>query len=180
MIVRHDAADPRRYYPVELPPVRDPGLPEVPEATLRAEVEAWVRGPLSEGLANGLATTSDPALRLALEVRFATSVDVYTLTVHGARVTVTRALDDDWDALNVVAGSLLWEVLRARRHWGDVLLAGALRACTRAYHVDTAGLRPLALGDIFLYHGLSYETSIRRAVERQVTCSSPACSSPAC
>jgi hypothetical protein len=164
MLERHDDADPRRYFPVELPPVRDPGLPDVPEATMRAEVEAWVRGPL----ARGLAQLDGPELRLALEVRFAAAVDAYTLTVQRASVAVARGLDDDWDGLNVVAGSPLWEVLKARRHWGDVLLAGALRAITRAYRVDVAGLRPLALGDVFLYHGLSYDESFRRAVQRQV------------
>ena len=165
LLVVHDATDPRRYNPLELPPVGDPGLADVAEAVARAEVRAWVRGPLARGLARALG--EGPPLRLALEVRFVDAVDRWTLRVAGGQVDVEN-WDDDWDALNIVAGSLLWEVLQARRHWGDVLLAGALRACTRAYRVDEAGLRPLALGDVFLYHGLGYEASIRRAVEREV------------
>lgn len=164
LLIVEDTVDPRAYFPFDLPPVRDPGLADAPEAAMRADVERWIHGPLADGLAR-LAT---PGLRLALEVRFTAAVDAYTLTTDPAGVTVARALDDDWDALNVIAGSLLWEVIHARRHWGDVLLAGALRACTRAYRVDASGLRPLALADIFLYHGLSYDESIRRAVVRQV------------
>ena len=166
LLVAHDPADPRNYHPLELEPVRDPGLGDVAESTLRADVDAWIRGPLVRGLARACA--GGPSLRLALEVRFAATVAAYTLITDGPNVRVERGLDDDWDALNVVAGSLLWEVLQARRHWGDVLLAGALRACTRAYHVDTAGLQPLALAEVFLYHGLSYDDSVRRAVERSV------------
>jgi hypothetical protein len=161
LLVRLGGDDPRRFAPLELPPVRDPGLADVAEATQRADVERWVRGPLADGLARALPR----GLRCALEVRCAAAVDVYTLTAGGP---VARALDDDWDALTLIAGSPLWEVLQARRHWGDVLLAGALRACTRAYQIDERGLHALPIGEIFLYHGLAYDESVRRAVVRQV------------
>jgi hypothetical protein len=158
--------DPRSYLPVDLPPLRDPGLPDMPEEIIRADVEAWIRDTLAPALAR---TCSDfPALRLAVEVRFTAAVDVFTLEVARGATRVTRELDDDWDALNVVAGSLLWEVLHARKNWGDLLLSGALRACTRAYDVRDGRLQPLPLGEIFLYHGLSYDDAVRRAVEREV------------
>lgn len=164
LVALHGDRDPRHYFPVDLPPLRDPGLPDMPEETLRADVAAWIR----DTLAPALARTDFPALRLALEVRFTAAVDVFTLAVARGAVTVTRELDDDWDALNVVAGSLLWEVLHARKNWGDLLLSGALRACTRAYDVADGRLRPLPLGEIFLYYGLSYDDAVRRAVERDV------------
>lgn len=159
-----EPGDPRTYSPLDSPPVHDPGLPDVDAAVVRADIDAWVRGPL----ARGLARARWPPLRLVLDVRLPAGPEVYTLTTRADAVTVERGRDDDWDALNIVAGSLLWEVLQARRHWGDVLLSGALRACTRAYHVDAAGLRPLPLGDIFLYHGLGYDESVQRAVQRAV------------
>lgn len=153
--------DPRRYFPLELPPVADPGLADMDESTMRADVERWLRTTLAPALAR--AWPGRP-LRLVVEVRFTAAVDAYTLT--GA--AVERRFDDDWDALNVVAGSPLWEVLHARKHWGDLLLAGALRACTRAYELTGGRLHTLPLGDIILYHGLSYDESVRRAVQHEV------------
>lgn len=158
--------DPRSYLPIDLPPLRDPGLEDMPEETLRADVDAWIRDTLAPALARACADF--PTLRLALEVRFTAAVDVFTLEVARGTTRVTREHDDDWDALNVVAGSLLWEVLHARKNWGDLLLSGALRACTRAYDVHDGRLQPLPLGEIFLYHGLSYDDAVRRAVEREV------------
>jgi hypothetical protein len=164
LVISHGGDDPRRFDPLELPPVRDPGLPDVPEATQRAEVEAWVRGPLAHGLARACA---GHPLRLALELRFATTVDTYTLHVDHS-VRITRDLDPDWDALNIAAGSLVWEVLHARRHWGDALLAGALRGCSRAYTLAGGHLRRLPIGELFVYHGLAYAESVERAVRREV------------
>ncbi len=158
-----DAREPRAYAPIELPPVRDPGLEDVDEGRMRAEVEAWVRGPLARGLA-GVCRAG----RFVLEVRFVAATDVFTLAVDGGEARVSRGFDDDWDGLNVIAGSQLWQVLQARRHWGDVLLAGALRAVSRAYEVADGRLRARPLGEIFLYHGLGYEAAVERAVRAAV------------
>lgn len=166
-----DDRDPRRYMPVEFPPLSDPGLSDIDEGTMRADVEAWLRGTLAPALARAWA--SGPPLRFVVEVRFTAAVDVFTLVVDRGDVAVVRGFEDDWDALNVVAGSLFWEVLQARKHWGDLLLAGALRACTRAYDLRDGRLRPLRLGEIFLYHGLSYDDAVRRAVEREVALHRP-------
>lgn len=155
--------DPRHFDPFELPPVHDPGLADVPEATQRHDTEAWVRGPLAAGLARtGL------SLHLVLELRFVSTVDIYTLHLDRGHVTITRTRDTDWDCLNIAAGSLVWEVLQARRHWGDVLLAGALRGCSRAYTLADGHLRRLPIGELFVYHGLSYDDSVTRAIRREV------------
>lgn len=164
--------DPRRYAPFELSPVADPGLAEVEVAVQKADIEAWLRGPLARGLAR--AWSKGPPLRLQLEVRYPAEVEVFTLRVQGDAVALTRGAEPDWDALNVVAGSLLWEVLQGRKHWGDPLLAGALRGCTRAYELRGAALRPLPLADVFLYYGLSYDESVRQSVEYQVALHRPA------
>ena len=165
LMVRGGAEDPRRYAPLELPPVVDPGLEDVPEAVQRAEVEAWIRGPLAAGLAR--ACENWGLLKLVVELRFASSVDVYTYRVDGG-VVVERGFDEDWDGFNVAAGSMVWEVLQARRNWGDVLLAGALRGCTRAYSLVDGALRRLPIGELFVYHGLSYADSVERSVRRSV------------
>lgn len=160
------AGDPRRYRPIDLPAIRDRELPDVDAARVRADIEAWVRGPLAHGLARACA--GGPALRLVLELQHPTSVEAYTLIVASGEARVERGATDDWDGLNVAAASMLWEVLQARRHWGDLLLAGSLRACSRAYAVASGRLQPLALGDIFLYHGLAYDEAVRRSVRREV------------
>lgn len=166
-----DGRDPRRYMPLEFPALRDPGLSDMSEEAMRSDIEAWIRGTLAPAVAG--ACDRSPCLRLVLEVRFTRAVDAYTLTTGTNAVVVSRGFEDDWDALNIVAGSLFWEVLEGRKHWGDLLLAGALRACTRAYDVRDGRLQPLALGDIFLYHGLSYDAAVRRAVQRAVALHRP-------
>lgn len=161
-----ETADPRQFDPLELPPVRDPGLPDIPESTQRAEVEAWIRGDLAAGLARTGQTAT-----LVLELRFVTAVDIYTLHLDRGAVATSRAHAPDWDLYNVAAGSLVWEVLTARRHWGDVLLAGALRGCSRAYTLAGGRLQRLPLADLFVYHGLAYDDSVARAVRREVEAS---------
>jgi len=155
--------DPRRFDPFELPPVHDPGLVDVPESTQRQDIEAWIRGPLAAGLAR-----TALSLHLVLELRFVSTIDVYTFHLDHGHVTITRTRDDDWDAINIAAGSLVWEVLQARRHWGDVLLAGALRGCSRAYTLQGGHLRRLPIGELFVYHGLSYDDSVTRAIRHEV------------
>lgn len=160
-----EAVDPRVFAPNELPPVCDPGLGWGDEGRMRAEVEAWVRGPLARGLARACGEAGGC---FVLELRFVAATDVYTLTIAGGEATVRRGFDDAWDGLNVVAGSMTWEVITGRRHWGDVLLSGALRASSRAYEVVGGGLRSRGLGEVFLYHGLSYDASVERAVRAEV------------
>ena len=55
-----------------------------------------------------------------------------------------------------------------RRHWGDLLLGGALRAVTGLYEVNARGLHPAELSAAFLYYALPYDEAVRRAVRWQV------------
>lgn len=163
------AADPRRYRPFAMPDLHDPNPHGHDEATMRPRVHAWIRDDLARGLHRAFPRlrVREP-LRLVVEVVFPRRHDAFTLHVGPTGVHVTEAYDDEWDALNAVAGSLLWEVIESRRHWGDVLLAGGLRACTRAYELDEQGLQPAELGETFLYYGLSYDAAVERAVRYEV------------
>lgn len=163
------AEDPRRYRPFAMPDLHDPNPNEHDEAVMRPRVHAWIQGDLARGLHRAFPSMGvrEP-LRLVVEVVFPRAHDAFTLHVGPDGVRVTETYDHDWDALNAIAGSLLWEVLESRRHWGDVLLAGGLRAQTRAYALDEHGLRPAELGETFLYYGLSYDAAVERAVRYEV------------
>jgi Beta-lactamase superfamily domain len=161
--------DPRRYRPFAMPELHDANPNGHDEAAMRSRVHAWIREDLAHALARAFPSmrVREP-LRLVVEVVFPRSRDAFTLHVGPTGTRVVAAYDDDWDALNAIAGSMLWEVIESRRHWGDVLLAGALRASTRAYGVDAHGLRPAELGETFLYYALSYDEAVARAVRYEV------------
>lgn len=161
--------DPRGYRPLAIPPIVDPNLADHDPSTMRRDVGRWVEDELRVALARAyLSMAVDRPLRFVIEVVFLDATDIYTLTIGHDLAVCERRDDRDWDALNAVAGSLLWEVLQGRRHWGDVLLAGCLRAFTRAYTLTPQGLRRGRVGATFLYYALSYEASIERAVAWQL------------
>lgn len=142
--------DDRVFRPHALPPMVDAYPAPDPAA-----IEAFVRGPLAEACRElGCCV---------LEVVFADRVVHFTLRDG----TVTHQDDPDWDHRNVVVASWLDEVLAGRRHFGDLLLAGALRAATRDYSIGPGGLKR-GREPVFLYRGLSYEESVARAVEWEV------------
>ena len=156
------AADDRIFRPFELPPVVDPNPAS---AGMREVVARWIEQALAPALADrypemGVAR----ALLLVVEVVFSDGSDGYSLEVSGAGTRVSRALDPDYDALNVIAGSLLRDVIEGRRHWGDPLLAGMYRASLRAYEVGERGISAARLAPTFLYYALSYDESFRRAL----------------
>lgn len=161
--------EPRRYRPSSIPSLVDPNPNGHDEAQARQRVHAWIRGELVDALARAWPSFHATApLRFALEVVFPRAHDAFTIVVDGQGARVVDDVDDDWDVLNAVAGSLLCEVIEGRRHWGDVLLAGCLRATTRAYDVDERGLRRLDVGEIFLYYALPYPDAVERAVRWEV------------
>lgn len=161
--------EPRRYRPLATEPLRDANPNGHDEAEARRRAHAWIRGDLADALAKAWPSfrATEP-LRFALEVAFGQAHDVFTIIVDAKGARVVDAFDEDWDVLNAVAGSLLYEVIEGQRHWGDVLLAGCLRAATRAYDVDERGLRRLDVGEIFLYYALPYDRAVERAVRWEV------------
>jgi hypothetical protein len=164
-----DDRDPRAWSPFAIPALVDPHVGDADEPTMRARVAVWIEHELAPALAAAWPHMQvEVPLRFAVDVVFPTARDGFTIVVDGARARVDAGLDPDWDACNVVAGSLLWEVIEGRRHWGDVLLAGALRTATRAYAIDAKGLRAARVGETFLYYALSYDDAVRRAARWDV------------
>lgn len=139
----HPFVDDRLFHPHAIPPVCDPNLEHRDEQAMKRAIDAWVRGALAPVCTGAC----------ELEVVFPRAVETWSIR-DGA---VTRGADPDWDVRNVVAASLLCDVLEGRRHFGDLLLSGALRAATRA-RVDP----------IFLYRAIPYATSVERAIEHEV------------
>lgn len=154
--------DPRSFRPLEIPPIVDPNLGARPEAELRSIVEPWIRNTLVPSLERA---ARGRRLRWVLEVVLPATTDVYTIETGGPAL-LTRDDHLDWDVRCAVAGSLLVDVIEARRHWGDLLLGGMLRACCRAVEVDAHGLRPIPLQPLFVYEAISYEDSVQRALDR--------------
>jgi hypothetical protein len=136
---------------------------------MRPRVRAWIEQELAPALASAWPRFgAHTPVRLAIRIVWPSCEEHFTLVVDPSGVAITTALDPDWDVLDAIAGSLFWEVVEGRRGWGDVLLAGALRARTRAYRIDGGGLRRLEIGATFLYYGLSYDASSERAVRWDV------------
>ena len=107
-------------------------------------------------------------LSMVLEIVYPNATDVFTLTVGREGVQVSRRLDDDYDVLNTIAGSLLVDVIEGRRQWGDPLLGGMIRASTRAYDLTEEGLLVSPVVSTFVYYGIPYEVSVERAVAWQI------------
>jgi hypothetical protein len=161
--------DPRVYKPLCVPALHDPNPSGMDEGMMRGVVHDWIEGTLAPAVAERYPRMrADDSLRLVIEAVFPTVTDAYTVTVDRRGASVARRFDADWDVLNGVVGSLLWEVIDGRRHWGDVLLAGALRTANRAYAIEHGRLRRAAVADTFLYYGLSYDASVERAVRWEV------------
>lgn len=161
--------DRRRFRPLEIPTLFDPNPHGGDEPAMCAAVATWIERDLAGALAAAWPTWgASRSQSLVVEVVWPTSRDVWTLRVGPSGTAVAREDDDDWDAINQVAGSLLWQVLAGHRGWGDVLLAGALRARTRAYEVGERVTRALGVAETFLYYALDYDASHERAAMWEV------------
>ena len=162
----------RHYRPFAIPPLHDAG--EALELdTRKAEIAGWIEHQLRDALlANHAHFGVDGPVRFVVEVVFPGQTpgagDAYTLVIERDRASVRAGVDPQWDLYNLVAGTMLWEVITGRRSWGDVLIAGALRAASRAYAIGPRGLERANIGETFLYYALSYDDSVRRAVAWQL------------
>lgn len=155
------------FRPLEVPPVFDPNVDGRTVDAIRTMCDAWVK----EALVSALARTPierPSAVRYLLEVVWPGGVDAYTITSANGAATLESDLDASWDVRCAVAGSMLCDVIEAKRSWGDLLLGGTLRASSRAYAVDAQGLREIVLQPLFLYSAISYEESVERALEATV------------
>jgi len=166
--VEAPALDPRAWLPLEWPPLRDAHGDGAGEARARRVVDDWVISRLAPALRAAWAdAAAGGELSFVLDVVFAEARDAWTVRVDATGARVTRELDPEWDVLDRASGSLLCDVIEGRRHWGDLLLSASLRGLSRAYRVDARGLVPLPVAPLFVYHAISYEESVRRAIEHE-------------
>ncbi|MGH1342468.1 MAG: MBL fold metallo-hydrolase [Nannocystales bacterium] len=160
-----DTHDPRDYRPLSVPALTDANPGRHRETTTRPDIARWVLAEVAPALAREFPGfgVEDP-LRFVVEVQFADEMDAFTITVDGDGARVETTSDPAWDAIMALAGSLLWEVIQGRRGWGDILLAGGMRAHARAYSPFNGRVRKLPVAPTFLYYALSYDRSVERAV----------------
>lgn len=153
----------RTFRPLVIPDVADPDRGD--SAAHRRAVDAWLAEELEPALARAAATLGDVRLVLALEVVYADGTERQTWAVGGG---VRRVEDEPWDLLNVVAGSLLADVIAGRRSWGEVLLPGHLRSVDRACRWRNGRLERIRVPVVFLYLALPYAESVERWVEAEL------------
>jgi len=153
------------FRPLEVPAVVDPNLDGRGILAIRTTCEAWVSGALVRALAKAWPAGE---IRYLLEVVWPGGMDVYAVAASGGEATLERTTDPSWDVRCVVAGSMLCDVIEAKRPWGDLLLGGTLRGCSRAHSVDARGVRELGIQPLFLYAAISYEESVENALEATI------------
>lgn len=156
---------PRAFRPLEPAALVDPNLPGLPEEVYRARARAWLTEELSPSLARELAGRDDLGdLRLVLEIVYGRGREAFTFDRRGR---MQDGGDDEYEVLNVVAASMLWEVIEGRRGWGEPLLAGLLRSSRRGISTSGGVPRALSIAPVFLYYALSYAESVRRAARHR-------------
>jgi UDP-MurNAc hydroxylase len=150
------------YRPTTVPAPSDP---HPIDAEGRAAIQGWIEHELRVALEHAYPNFNvTRPLRFVIEVVQLDDRCAWTLIVGPSGATVAPGFEPDWDVYDVVAGSLLADVIAGRRHWGDLLLSGALRGYSRAYELGPRGLAAANVGEMFLYYALSYDESTRRAV----------------
>ena len=78
---------------------------------MRHVVTAWIEHTLAPALsANWSQMNVTHAMRFVVEVVYGGATDAFTIEFDAASHRVSRALDDDYDALNAIAGSMLYDV----------------------------------------------------------------------
>ncbi len=148
------------WAPLEIPPLVDPALGGETADQVRRELAPWLDGPLTAALGSawpgfGVARPVHLALEVVLP---GGAVDLHAFEVGPSGVGRGRALSPHHDALVRVAGSMLADVVAARRHWGEPLLVGLLRGARRLRTVPV----------LFPYLALPYRESVERWTRAQV------------
>jgi hypothetical protein len=156
------------FVPFAIEPLTDPNPSGLEPDAMHARIERFVQ----EELAPSLARRVVGPIRLVLEVVYPHDRAAFTFVVGPPSrpgVAIERRFDADYDVLDAIAASYLVDVLEGRRHWGEPLLGGMLRASLRAYEVRSDGLVRTEVAPIFLYYALSYDESHERWIDHQLT-----------
>jgi L-ascorbate metabolism protein UlaG (beta-lactamase superfamily) len=161
VIERLGAEPARTFRPLEPAPVSDPNLSGYDAAAMRGEIGAWISSSLAPALARELGGREDlAAATFVLEVVYPDGREATTLDALGRS---RPGFDDEYTVLNVVAASMLVDVVRGRRSWGEPLLAGALRSSIRGAWIAPGAARRLSVAPMFVYYALPYRESVERA-----------------
>lgn len=160
-IARGPAGDPRIFYPLSPAPLVDPNLDGADEAELRSRAARWVRSELAPAVDRAAARDGGLAgLELVLEVVLPSDRLVFSLC---AGREVREGFFAEYDLLNVVAGSMLVDVIEGRRPWYEPLLAGLLRSSVRGCRVTPGRADPFLVQPMIVYEALPYRQSTERA-----------------
>ncbi|MBX2797159.1 MAG: MBL fold metallo-hydrolase [Myxococcales bacterium] len=150
------------WMPLHIPEVVDPALGGETAAQIRAEIDPWLRGELAPAVATHaprLGVARPLTLVLDVVLPDAThDVHIFVAEEGGCTHRRSRRVDVGHDAVVVVAGSMLADVVAGRRHWGEPLLAGLLRSARRV----------ASLPVFFPYWVLPYRRSVERWVRSLV------------
>ena len=153
-VAAEDGADPRAWRPLDAEPLTD----DRPVTGARVErVRAWIEGSLRPSL-DRWAWERPVGLRLEVLHGEERAVYAWRVDADGVREGDPEA----WDALVVVGGGALDEVITGRSPWGRAMLSGQLRAVQRGYRVSEKGMRRMQIPAVFLYVALPYEAAFQR------------------
>jgi L-ascorbate metabolism protein UlaG (beta-lactamase superfamily) len=152
------------FRPFEPAPLFDPNLDARDPEALRAAIRRWVHAELAPAVARELGDRDDlQSAVLVLEIVYPGDREAFRFDTRG---NVEERFDDDYDVLNVIAASLLLDVIEGRRTWGEPLHGGVLRSSVRGLSIEPGSVRRLSIAPMFLYYALSYRDSVARAARR--------------
>ncbi|MEQ9324730.1 MAG: hypothetical protein RIF41_36530 [Polyangiaceae bacterium] len=100
-----------------------------PGGELQQKARRWIDDALIPALTRAQPEMGMPRAVLTLDVVGASSTERHVLVVDEAGVRRGTAREgDDYDVFNAITASDLVDVVEGKRHWGEPLLAGRLRA----------------------------------------------------
>lgn len=164
-ITRGPMGDPRVFRPLDPAPLVDPNVGGAPVGPMRDRVARWVREDLHAAIERAAAREPASAgsvagLELVLEVVLPGDRMAFSLRAGRAP---REGFEAEYDVLNVVAGSMLVDVIEGRRAWYEPLLAGLLRSAVRGCAVAPGRAEPRWIQPMFVYEAIDYRQSTERA-----------------
>jgi hypothetical protein len=160
-----ECEDDRRFHPTALPAVADVFFGEVGE--LVNQIDRWMTEELFPAFSGSVGRPDRPVV-VAMEVVFHDRTCAWTFSAEGSGARMRRELAQDWDLLNVFAGSVLADVVAGRSPWSRALLGGFVRVVDRTWRHEDGGWQRLGLPMVLPYLVLDFDRSQERFVEGQL------------